>query len=310
MLTTVQDLGRLGYQRYGMVVGGAMDLLALRLGNILLGNPENEAGLECTVIGPALMFRTDQLIALTGGDLSPRIDDLPVVMWKPLFVKAGSRLTFGKLRYGCRCYICFYGGLDIPLVMQSRSTYLPAKIGGLLGRALENQDTIGFRSPYSCEKRQFNWHISPKVYANIASKIVRVIKGPHIDQFDGDSLNAFFSSIFTVDVNSNRMGYRLLSSPLTRKIKKEILSSAVTLGTIQVPPEGTPIILLSDRPTTGGYPVIAQVASIDIPIIVQKMPHEKIQFEMITLEEAQLLVRLQHKQISQLKRAIAIKYGK
>jgi len=130
MVTTVQDLGRYGLQRYGMAVSGAMDSYALRLGNSILGNPDNEAAIECTLLGPAIYFEQEQLIAVTGADLSPSVDGLPQPMWKPVLIEAGSLISFGRRNLGCRAYICFQGGLDIPELLSSRSTYCKGQIGG------------------------------------------------------------------------------------------------------------------------------------------------------------------------------------
>lgn len=308
LLTSVQDLGRYGYQRYGIAVCGAMDTWALQLGNAILANHEEEAAIECTNLGPTLYFEKDQLICITGGDLSPTIDGTPIAMWKPVFVSQGGVLSFGKTVSGCRSYICFYGGLDIPKVLESRSTYTKAGIGGYEGRALKKQDHIGFRSPYVGTKTEFKWQMDPSLYGDLTVRTIRVTAGPQFERFNKDAHLDFLFGTFTLGRASDRMGYRLESNPLRLKEKTEMLSSAVTFGTIQVPPQGNAIVLMADHPTTGGYPVIAQVASIDLPLLAQMIPMDQIDFKLTTFEEAQELLRLRFKKLQQLKRAIAFKY--
>ena len=308
MLSTIQDSGRYGHQNVGVPVSGAMDNLALRLGNLVLMNHENEAALECTMIGPTIRFEQRQLICITGADLSPTINANSVSLWKPLLVERGDTLSFGKPLNGVRCYICFYGGLRIPKVLGSRSTYLAGHFGGLEGRALQENDFISFRIPYQSELKQANWRLSYLFYPTKV-KTIRVLAGPHIKDFENLSIVHFFSKPFTLSNDSNRIGYRLeATTPLQLKSKTDILSSAVTFGSIQVTPQGAPIVLMADRGTTGGYPIIAQVASIDLPILGQCIPGEEIFFEHITLEEAQQLYIKQIRDLQLLKKAIAFKY--
>ncbi len=308
LLTTVQDLGRFGFQRYGMVVSGAMDSLALRLGNILLANDENEAALECTMFGPTLSFEERRRIVLTGADLSATLNGLPMPMWKPVLVNAGSILSFGKVRYGCRCYICFEAGLSLEAVMGSRSTYLRAGIGGWKGRALQKDDYISFRYENGKVLKGTHWRLGHMAYPDLAKRSIRVIEGPHYAQFDGRSQENFFDTSFLITNESDRMGYRLASTALRLKSPLELLSSAVTFGTIQVPPEGQPIVLMADHPTTGGYPVIAQVIEADLPLLAQLRPQDYIRFERVTVADAQQIVKDRHQQIQLLKRSIALKY--
>ncbi|WDF69852.1 biotin-dependent carboxyltransferase family protein [Sphingobacterium oryzagri] len=308
MQTTIQDLGRFGFQRFGMVVGGAMDGLAWRLGNMILHNNENAAALECTTIGPSLHFEQTQLIAITGADLSARLDGVPIACWKPILVTAGSVLSFGKPVSGCRAYICFQNGLDIPQVMHSQSTYLKAKIGGWQGRALQKGDRIDFCKPYGNAALQINWRLSPQLYTDLSRTNIRVIKGPQFEDFSKESVEQFFSESFDITAMSDRMGYRLASAPLRLAHSTELLSSAVTFGTVQVPPEGQAIVLMADRPTTGGYPILAQVASVDLSLLSQKQAGDALRFELISLAEAQRLLRTQERQLLQVKRSIAFKY--
>lgn len=309
MLTTIQDSGRFEHQHIGVPVSGAMDYLALRLGNLVLMNDEKEAALECTMIGPTIRFDQRQLICITGADLSPAINGNSVTLWKPLLVEKGETLSFGKRINGARCYICFYGGLQIPKVLGSQSTYIAGQFGGLEGRALQENDFISFRSPYQSGLKQPNWRLSNFFYPSLNLKTIRVLAGPHIKDFESLSIVQFFSNQFTISNDSNRIGYRLeTTEPLELKIKKDILSSAVNFGSIQVTPQGSPIILMADRGTTGGYPIIAQVISIDLPLLAQCMPGEQILFELITLDDAQHLYIKQVQELRRLKKAIAFKY--
>jgi len=310
MQTTIQDLGRFGFQKFGMVVSGAMDALALRLGNIILGNDEHMAGLECTTIGPTLSFDQAQLIAITGADLSARLDGVLVALWKPIFVAAGSVLSFGKPVSGCRAYICFQNGLEIPDIMDSQSTYLKAKIGGWHGRALQKDDRIAFCSAYNKPVFSFNWRLSSQLYTDLSLTKIRVIKGPQFDDFEQESIVQFISESFGITALSDRMGYRLNSLPLRLTKPMELLSSAVTFGTVQVPPQGQAIVLMADHPTTGGYPVLAQVARVDLSLLAQKQVGDQLQFELISLTEAHQLLKNQEQQLNQLKRSIALTYDR
>ncbi|WP_140939570.1 5-oxoprolinase subunit C family protein [Sphingobacterium lumbrici] len=309
LLTTIQDLGRSGFRKYGIAVSGAIDTLALRLGNSILGNNEDEAGIECTSLGPTLYFDEGQLVCITGADLSPSVDNMSVAMWKPVFIAAGSVLSFGKPKSGCRSYICFYRGLDVPEVLGSKSTYLKGRIGGWKGRALKKQDEIKFCRPYVGSKREFRWCIDTSIYPDLSERSIRVTEGPHFAQFDSPSLLNFLFNTFTLSNESDRMGYRLESEgPLRIKDQREQLSTAVSFGTIQVPPQGNAIILMADHPTTGGYPVIGQVATVDLPLLAQKTPQDQITFELIALTEAHGLLKNKNTQLNQLKRTIALKY--
>ena len=307
--STIQDLGRYCYQQYGMPVSGAMDTLALRLGNIILTNAEDEAAIECTLIGPSLFFEENQLICITGANLFPKLNDNAIQMWKPIFVQKGDILSFeNSSSNGSRSYICFYGGLNIPVILGSKSTYQKANIGGWKGRALKIDDRITFLKPYNGIIRHFNWSLDTSVNPIISTPLIRVVEGPQLKQFEEMSVVNFFDKMFSISNQSDRMGFRLESEPILLKEKKEILSSAVTFGTIQVPAHGQLIILMADHGTTGGYPVIAVVASIDLPLLAQKKFNDKIQFEWISLKNAQKLMKEQNAQLNKLKIAIRWKY--
>ncbi|RKN78278.1 biotin-dependent carboxyltransferase family protein [Paenibacillus ginsengarvi] len=303
LLTTVQDLGRYGAQKYGVIVSGAVDRLALRIANLLVGNEEGEAGLEITIIGPELAFERTALISICGANLSPELDGKSVPLWKTIMVPAGSRLKFGKARQGCRSYVAIGGGLDLPAEMNSRSTYLRAKLGGYLGRALETGDRIALREPSSQNKRLLHvvsghededgyaaspWSVSHDLIPPYQPEpTVQATAGQEYELFDEESRHRFFHEPFTILPQSDRMGYRLKGSPLLLREQQEMISSAVTFGTVQVPSDGNPIVLMADHQTTGGYPKIAQVISADLPLLAQANLGGKVSFRLVSLREAQ-----------------------
>ena len=323
LLTTIQDLGRYGYQKYGVIVSGAMDSHSLRLANILVGNKEGEGVLEISLMGPSLQIENDVLLAITGGDLSPIIAGKPVPLWRPVYVKKGSVLEFGRCKSGCRTYLAVAGGFDIPLVMDSKSTYLRAGIGGFQGRALQVGDVLKVKNLQEQSLRLLeqlsqktilhsfvstSWYIgSSHIPQDPTHVTIRVMKGSQFNQFSVESQQELLHSPFQVTTQSDRMGYRLSGPTIKLAQPLEMISEAVALGTVQVPPDGNPIILLADRQSVGGYPKIAQVAMIDIATVAQTKPGGKIWFAEITLEEAEELYCAREKDIQNLTVAIDLK---
>lgn len=323
LLSTVQDLGRIGYQKQGVIASGVMDPVAHRIANLLVGNDQNEASLEMTLAGPKIEFQESALISICGGDLAPHINGEPVKQWRPVYVQKGSVLTFGQAKEGCRAYLAVAGGIDVPVVMESRSTYMRAEIGGFHGRSLESNDElmIGTPSPSAEEtleelEREANdqpfvemdWYVATDFAPQFQEdQPIRVIKGREFELFTTESQQALFSETFKVSSKSDRMGYRLEGAELSLENKQSMISEAVAFGTIQVPSNGQPIVLLADRQTTGGYPKIAQIASVDLPVIGQMKPGATISFEEITLEEAQKLYLNREKQIQELTQGILLK---
>ncbi|WP_050614926.1 5-oxoprolinase subunit C family protein [Bacillus testis] len=310
LMTTIQDLGRYGYQKYGIIVSGAMDPLAHRIANLLVQNEENASTIEITLVGPRIRFEKETIIALSGGDLSPSINAEPVKIWAPLHIKSGDILDFGKAKTGCRMYLAIQGGLNTPAVLDSTSTYLRAGIGGFHGRKLKSGDQINY--PYinnSEYKNNFadDWSVSSDLKAQSTNRI-RVMKGRQYDLFQKESQHAFFTDSFNISNQSDRMGYRLNGSILSLKENKELISEGVSYGSIQVPSDGNPIILLADRQTIGGYPKIAQIASVDFSVIAQKRPGEKVYFEEISHEEAQRLYWDQEEMLHYARKGIQSKY--
>jgi antagonist of KipI len=317
--TTIQDLGRFGYQKFGVITSGAMDAFAHRIANILVGNDENLPTLEITLQGPTIQFHKDTLISITGANISPKINDISIPNWRAILVKKGSRLEFGKLQNGCRAYLAVAGGYCIPKIMNSYSTYLRAELGGYLGRKLEKEDELFLGDMNDISKTWINrlkkkrsdafvsenWSVSSSLLSAYEQmNRIRVIEGKNFPFFSEESKQAFFQNKYRVRPQSDRMGYRLSGPNLFLKESKELLSEAVTYGTIQVPTDGQPIVLLADRQTTGGYPKIGQVATVDFSIIAQSKPGDELCFTKITLEKAQILLLKREKEILLLKHGI------
>lgn len=301
MLTTVQDLGRIGFQQYGMVVSGAMDSFAFQVGNVLVGNEMNEVGLEITMIGPVLRTQCDRIICITGANLQPMIENRPIPMWQSVVWRRGEILHFAGGIEGARAYIAVAGGLDLPEVMESRSTYLTGKLGGYQGRALQSGDRLKGkdinRPPLQVIGSKLSSRLIP---AYSREPVIRVILGPHQDYFTSEGIEMFLSSKYQVTPLSNRMGIRLHGEPIIHTDRADIFSCAVTFGTIQVPADGQPIILMADRQTTGGYTQIAIVISVDLPLVAQLLPGNQLSFQAIYVEEAQQLYIKQQKELKQL----------
>lgn len=323
---TVQDLGRYGYQKYGVIASGVMDPFAHRMANLLVGNKETEATLEITMLGPVIEFQEDTLIAVCGGDLSPVIDGNSIGLWKQVFIRKGNVLRFGQAKSGCRAYLAVAGGFKVPAVMESKSTYLRAGIGGYQGRALDAGDELSVEEAGNLSRRMMERLMEGKEEKNFipsdwslaytslpTSKLhdpIRVVKGRNYELFTEKSQQQFVSSGFKVTPQSDRMGYRLKGPELKLKNQTEMISEAVNFGTIQVPAEGNPIVLLADRQTTGGYPKIAEVASVDLPRLAQSKPGDELRFEFISLEEAQQLYLKQEQLIHDLNFSILLKAGR
>jgi antagonist of KipI len=306
--TTVQDHGRTGYRKDGIIVSGAMDTLALQIGNLLLGNEPGTAGLECTLLGPKISFETAQLVALTGGDLSPLVDGVAVKMWRPLYIEKGAVLSFGAAVQGCRTYLTVFGGFKLQAVLGSYSTYLKAGFGGYNGRALKSEDTLSFNKVYKGTKKIFNWSLDLKLYPEPGEALIRVLKGPEYDLFTGESLAQMLEKEYLITNEADRMGYRLQGSPIQITEAKEMLSSAVCFGTVQVSTSGAAIILMADHQTTGGYPRVLQVITADLTRLAQMKSGQKVWFKMVTLAEARAALLLREKQVKQLEQTITFKY--
>ena len=304
LLTTVQDLGRNGYQAQGFNVNGVMDRRAFRIANLLLDNPENEAVLECTLIGPTLEFTAPMIISITGGDFRPEINDEEVPMYTALYVAEGDVLKLGSARSGRSCYIAFSNYLKVPVVMGSRSTNLKCRIGGFKGRKLEDGDYIETRITRRIYLPTFLSRTLPLKEYEENKATIRVILGPEEEIFSKKGIKSFLETEYTVGAEFDRMGMRLEGSYIESKRGSDIISDGIALGSIQVPSHGKPIILLADRQTTGGYGKIATVISVDLPKLVQRRMDDKIRFLAITVEEAQRLLLLEERGLQDMRKTI------
>lgn len=318
-LTTVQDLGRRGYRAAGVPLSGAMDPLALRIANSLVGNPESAAVLELTLVGPEVEFSADTLIALGGADCG----GLPA--WKPVAVAAGERVVLGECVRGCRGYLAVAGGIDVPLVLGSRSTYARGGFGGFQGRPLQEGDVLKIAdasvgaavrtenasrtepAPQSAahgDLQVTTWRIDPRVLpAYGPAATVRVVPGAQAGEFG----RALFEAEFRVSPQSDRMGLRLTGRNLERSSAEELLSSAVMPGTVQVPRGGQPIVLMADAQTIGGYPQAAHVIGVDLPVLAQLRTGDTVRFVEVTLEEAHRLALVRDRALAMLREGLAEK---
>jgi biotin-dependent carboxylase-like uncharacterized protein len=303
MLTTVQDLGRTGYQSQGFSVAGVMDVRSFKIANLLLDNPENEAVLEITLIGPTIQFTSATIIAITGGDFQPTINGEPAPMYTALYMNKGDILKFSSARTGSRGYIAFSSYLDVPVVMGSRCTNLKSGIGGFRGRKLQADDYIGFRQ----KRRYLPFFLSRKLEPDDFdqdSAVLRVIMGPQDNAFSRQGIETFLNEEYTVTSEFDRMGCRLEGPFIAPKEASDIISDGIAFGSVQVPSHGKPIILLSDRQTTGGYAKIATVASVDIPLLIQRKTDHKIRFQAITVQEAQKLYLQEIQELDKMRETI------
>ena len=299
MLTTVQDLGRWGRQGSGVPVGGPMDAYSHRLANRLVGNAEDAAALEITLIGPELEAHGDLLCAVAGGEFALTIDGRPAGTQAPLVLHSGARLRFGERSAGARATLAVRGGIDVPATFGSRATSLSARMGPFGGRTLATGDVL----PVGDEA------VEPAAPVSIAplpipsgGARVHVVKGPHDAMFTREAVDAFFSSRFTITPQSNRMGYRLSGPALKHRDAADILSDATPIGSIQVPASGQPIVLMADRQTTGGYPKIATVITADLPLVGQLAPGDWIEFVDCPRETAVEALRAQERQLKGMQR--------
>jgi KipI family sensor histidine kinase inhibitor len=298
-LTTVQDLGRYGFQRYGVPVSGAMDAFALRIANLLVGNAEDAAALEMTVTGPQIEVLDDTVIALAGADMQPEIDDLPAPTWRALPVAKGAILSFRGLRAGARAYLAIAGGIDVPVVLGSRSTYLRSHFGGFEGRALQPGDRLcRGAAPASIEARSMPASWLPTY---VGSHRVRVVPGPQDDLFTARGMQTLVGSAYTIGSQSDRMGYRLEGPRVEHAGAADILSDGTPAGAVQVAGDGMPLVLLADRGTTGGYAKIGTIVSVDLPRLAQSRPGDRIFFDAVSVADAHEALRRQETFFAQIR---------
>ena len=249
-LTTVQDLGRFGYQESGMQPCGVMDQRSYEIANTLVGNYSGEAVLELSLFGGSYQFDSPCILALTGADMSPSLNQKPCPMNRAVRIAAGDTLTLGFAKSGCRTYLAVSGGIDVPPVMGSRSTNLKCRIGGFCGRALQAGDVLPVgRDDSGFEELKNLWYSQPEYSDHVT---LRVVEGPQADYFTSSGLDTFYSEAYTVTQESDRMGCRLDGPAITSCHGSDIISDGIVFGSIQITSAGRPIILMADRQTTGG----------------------------------------------------------
>lgn len=299
LCTTVQDAGRYGYQHLGVPVNGPMDSLAHSVANLLVGNLAACNTLEVTLQGPTLRFDSRCLLAIGGADLGARVDGVPLEPGRAVRVEAGTVLDFGPRLHGARAYIAVHGGYRLPAVLGSISTARGGGFGGVEGRMLQ----VGDRLPVASSFRNARAMAIPRsLQPERAERPLRIIAGREWGFFSEAAQQLLVSEEYRIGNDSERMGYRLQGTALQLRQPLELLSEAVPFGAIQVPPSGQPIVLMADRQTTGGYPKIAHVASVDLPLLAQRLPGEAVRFRMVGLAEAQELAIERARLIAQLEK--------
>ena len=297
LFTTVQDYGRMGFQSQGFHVCGVMDRHSYWVANLLVDNGDREAVLEFTVCGPTLYFTSDTVICITGGDFDPKVNGDPVPMYQAVEVHKGDELEMGFCKSGTWGYIAFAGGLDVPMVMGSRSTDLKCGFGGLEGRKIKDGDEINFLSTVKTLPNLKDRKLESVDYSEEVVEL-RVTMGPQDDYFTEEGIRTFLNSEYTVSNACDRMGYRL-EGPVIEHNEKgaDIVSDGIAKGGIQVPKNGQPIVLLSDRQTVGGYTKIGTLISVDQAKLVQRKFPQKVRFTAVSVEEAQRITNMERERM-------------
>lgn len=292
LLTTVQDLGRPGYLRYGIPPSGPMDRAAFVLANRLVGNPDSAAGLECTLVGPRLEAGAECVISVTGAEMPVTVNSQEVPRWTAVRLKAGDAVRLGPAQRGVRAYLAISGGIDVPAVLESRSTYLRGQLGGLEGRQLRKGDLLRLGRPeVSLEAFEGLRVRRERIPSYSDEPEVRVLLGPQADRFTAEGIAAFLEGPYEMLPQSDRMGARLRGPHITHTRGHDIISDGIPLGGIQVVGDGQPIVLLVDRQSTGGYTKIAAVCSFDIRKVGQVRPGQRLKFRSVSVDEAHALLR-------------------
>ncbi len=294
LFTTLQDLGREGFGPLGVSASGAADALALRIGNRLVSNPENPAALEMTLLGGTFLFPEGATIALTGSDFGATLDGVPVPLWVSVKVNPGQMLQLESTRSGARCYLCVHGGIAVPAFLGSASTHILSGLGGLEGRPLRKGDVLQI-GPAKAAFRQET--LTPDALRRLSPrKVLRVTSGPQSERFPKTERQKFYASPYRVSEESNRMGLRLEGPAISLDSEHSgggMITEGVSLGAIQIPEGGQPIILFVEQQTTGGYPKIANVISADLSSVGQLRPRDEIRFELVSWEAARSALRVQ-----------------
>jgi len=294
--TTVQDLGRPGYYHLGIPLSGGMDQYALRAANLLVGNDENAAVLEAVFLGPELRFDRDAVVAVTGADLPAKLDGSAQPGWTAFAVKAGQVLSFDFLKRGARAYIAVSGGIDVPIALGSRSTYLLGALGGLEGRALRAGDRLALGTPAGAA---VVGRSVPEALRTLPAKEVtlRVLAGLYWHRITEAAGKAFFGDVWKVAPEADRIAYRFRGGQPLEFVPRtppfgagsdpsNIVDSCYPYGSVQVPGGTEPIVLHRDAVSGGGYCMVGTVISADMDLIGQMQPHTKTQFAPVTMEQA------------------------
>jgi biotin-dependent carboxylase-like uncharacterized protein len=286
--TTVQDLGRFGHLRYGIPPSGPMDARAFVVANRLVGNRDGAAALECTLLGPRFTVETACAIAVTGADAPVTVNGASAPSWATVILAPGDVVGIGAARAGLRLYVAFSGGLDVPLVLGSRATYLRGRLGGVEGRSLRRDDVLRlFEAPVPGARGLPVGEI-PSIESEPE---VRVVLGPDTERFTDDGIAAFLDGAYEMLPQSDRMGARLAGPRIAHRRGHDIISDGIALGSIQVPGDGQPIVLLVDRQSTGGYTKVATIGSFDLGRVGQVKPGQRVRFRAVDLAEAHRLHR-------------------
>ena len=293
-LTSVQDVGRRGFREFGVSAGGALDPFALRVANLLVGNDEAAAGLEITFGGLQLHFQEERIVAWCGGEFDVHVGSTALPVGHAALVRAGDELKFGRSEIGCRAWLTISGGINVPIVLSSRSTDLRANFGGFNGRALRDGDVLPLvqKSRSTPAATGISSWTAPHDWVSPAKHepTLRFVRGVDWNRFSASTLQHFMNELFAVSSDSDRMGVRIDGPELKREDNVDLISEAVAPGTIQVPPSGKPILLLGDCQTIGGYPKIAHVITVDLGIAAQLRAGDRVRFSEVSLADAHHLL--------------------
>ena len=289
-VTTVQDLGRYGYAHLGISPAGAADSLSLRVANLMVGNEENAPALEMTLLGATLEFDESAIVAITGADCECKAGTDRVPLNTAFELAAGAVLQCGSMTCGARCYLAVQGGLDIPMVVGSASTFVAAHFGGYCGRRLQSGDVLRVRGRVGSEVRALRPGVLDVMHPQGP---LRVTRGAQQDWFGEEAFGKLFSSSYVVSEHSDRTGLRLQGEAVRPREQAELLTDGIPLGAIQAPQDGQPIILFVDQQTTGGYPKIANVIAADMHRVGQLRPRDQVRFAEVTIAEAVQALREQ-----------------
>jgi antagonist of KipI len=283
----VQDFGRTGFRSQGVPVGGAMDRWALGAANTLVGNPPEAAAFEWALGAGTMRVHRPMAVALTGREVAATLDDAPMAGNTTYRAQAGSVLVLSRVVAGRFAYLAVEGGVDVPIVLGSRSTYLPARFGGFEGRLLRSGDRLMTGAPVATAPRS-GFSVPPDLLPDYGAPTCRILPGPHgVGLFGAPAWQRFLTEPFRVERTSDRTGYRLAGPPLADGPLGTLPSEPMCAGAVQVATGGQAIVLMADGPTVGGYPVIAVVSSTDLSILAQRQPGEEVRFEQVSVQEAQ-----------------------